>query len=115
MPDGSMKLGGEAVPEVLRRLPRTGWFAGIFEVRILGFRPFQALLNLAYAILAAARSILGCESCGQPTFRANPIGRLVERAKALVGKRRRHSSTPPFSSPPAGERRSPPSLERRPR
>ena len=27
MPDGSMKLGGEAVAEVLRRLPNTKWFA----------------------------------------------------------------------------------------
>jgi len=26
MPDGSMKLGGEAVAEVLRRLPETRWF-----------------------------------------------------------------------------------------
>jgi hypothetical protein len=27
MPDGSMKTGGEAVAEVLRRLPATEWFA----------------------------------------------------------------------------------------
>src|ERR1700733_3003653 len=34
MPDGSMKLGGEAVAEVLRRLPSTRWFAGSFAVKI---------------------------------------------------------------------------------
>jgi hypothetical protein len=31
MPDGSMKLGGEAVAEVLRNLPNTKWFAASFR------------------------------------------------------------------------------------
>jgi hypothetical protein len=43
MPDGSMKLGGEAVAEVLRRLPRSKWLARSFGVSIFGFRPFQVL------------------------------------------------------------------------
>ena len=41
MPDGSMKLGGEAVAEVLRDLRNTKWFAWIFAVSMFGFRPFQ--------------------------------------------------------------------------
>jgi hypothetical protein len=40
MPDGAMKLGGEAIAEVLRRLPNTEWFAGIFALRLSGHRPF---------------------------------------------------------------------------
>ena len=47
MPDGSMKLGGEAVAEVLRNLPNTKWFASSFAVSVLGFRPFQVILNLS--------------------------------------------------------------------
>lgn len=57
MPDGSMKLGGEAVAEVLRNLPNTQWYAGSFSVSIFGFRPFQAILNLAYAILSDVRPL----------------------------------------------------------
>jgi len=41
MPDGSMRLGGEAVAEVLRDLPNTKWFAWSFATTILGFRPSQ--------------------------------------------------------------------------
>jgi hypothetical protein len=41
MPDGSMKLGGEAVTEVLRNLRNTKWFAWIFRVSVFGCRPFQ--------------------------------------------------------------------------
>jgi hypothetical protein len=43
MPDGSMKLGGEAVAEVLRRLPNTKWFGWSFATSIFGFRPFQVV------------------------------------------------------------------------
>ena len=64
MPDGSMKLGGEAVAEVLRDMPNTKWFASSFAVSIFGFRPFQMVLNLGYAILADVRPLFGCESCG---------------------------------------------------
>src|SRR6202046_3608151 len=34
MPDGSMKLGGEAVADVLRNLPNTKWFAASFRFHI---------------------------------------------------------------------------------
>src|SRR5271165_7229389 len=52
MPDGSMKLGGEAVAEVFRNLPNTQWFAWSFALSVYGFRPFQMILNIAYTILA---------------------------------------------------------------
>ena len=74
MPDGTMKLGGEAVAEVLRNIPRTKWFAWTFALSIFGFRPFQMLLNLAYAILADIRPIFGCESCGTPRKMIKWIG-----------------------------------------
>jgi predicted DCC family thiol-disulfide oxidoreductase YuxK len=67
MPDGKLKLGGEAVAEVLRNIPRTKWFAWTFKLSIFGFRPFQLLLNFAYAILADIRPVFGCESCGTPS------------------------------------------------
>jgi len=34
MPDGSMRLGGEAVAQVLRILPTTKWFAWCFDTSI---------------------------------------------------------------------------------
>ena len=34
MPDGSMKLGGEAVAEVLRILPGTRWFTWTFTISL---------------------------------------------------------------------------------
>jgi predicted DCC family thiol-disulfide oxidoreductase YuxK len=67
MPDGSLKRGGEAVAEVLRRLPITRWFAWSFAIPVFGLRPFQALLNVAYAVLADVRPLFGCESCGTPS------------------------------------------------
>ena len=53
MPDGSMRRGGEAVAEVLRKLPPTTWLARSFAISVFGFRPFQAVLNMGY--VAAAR------------------------------------------------------------
>jgi predicted DCC family thiol-disulfide oxidoreductase YuxK len=41
MPDGSMRLGGDAVAEVLRDLPNTKWFAWSFATTIFGFGPFK--------------------------------------------------------------------------
>ena len=73
MPDGSMKVGGEAVAEVFRIVPSTKWFAWSFSLSLFGFRPIQAILNLGYAVLADARPIFGCESCGAPAFWARPI------------------------------------------
>ena len=85
MPDGSMKLGGAAVAEVFRRLPETKWFAGIFDIHLLGTQPFQAMLNFAYAVLADIRPLLGCESCGRPRLWVRPLAWIVNQAKALLG------------------------------
>ena len=73
MTDGSMKTGGEAVAEVLRILPNTKWFAWCFGLSIFNLRPFQMLLNLAYAILDDIRPIFGCESCGTPSIWIRPF------------------------------------------
>jgi len=86
MPDGSMKLGGEAVAEVLRDLPNTRWFAGIFAMSLFGLRPFQAILNLSYALLSDVRPLFGCESCGTGSFWVRWIGRMTKRVKALFGE-----------------------------
>jgi predicted DCC family thiol-disulfide oxidoreductase YuxK len=114
MPDGSMKLGGEAVAQVLRSLPITKWFAGSLAISIFGFRPFQMMLNLSYAILADVRPLFGCESCGTPSW-LRPIRRITKWAKGLFGKKRRPSPTPHFTSLAArGTRRLPVSGERPP-
>lgn len=98
MPDGSVKLGGEAVAEVLRALPNTRWFAWTFsEIVVFGVRPFQMALNVAYAILADVRPAFGCESCGTPSLWVKPIGWMIRAAKAAFGERRLPSSTPHFS------------------
>jgi predicted DCC family thiol-disulfide oxidoreductase YuxK len=82
MPDGSMRLGGEAVAEVLRRLPATRWFARSFSVKIFGWRPCQSLLNLAYLILADSRPIFGCESCGTAAPWVRPFVWLSKLVRA---------------------------------
>ena len=64
MPDGTMKLGGEAVAEVFRKLPSTMWFAGVFDIKVGRVRPFQVILNIGYVILSDVRPLFGCESCG---------------------------------------------------
>jgi predicted DCC family thiol-disulfide oxidoreductase YuxK len=97
MPDGSMKLGGEAVAEVLRNLPATKWFAGSFDVNTLGFRPFQAMLNMSYAILSDVRPLFGCESCGTPGW-LRPIRWITKWAKSLFGAKRHPRPTPHFTS-----------------
>jgi predicted DCC family thiol-disulfide oxidoreductase YuxK len=79
MPDGSMKTGGEAVAEVLRRLPNTAWFAWTFAVGVGKFRPSQLLLDLGYTVLAGVRPLLGCESCGTPTGLLKPLATLTKR------------------------------------
>jgi predicted DCC family thiol-disulfide oxidoreductase YuxK len=104
MPDGSMRLGGEAVAEVLRNLPNTRWFAWTFATRIFGLRPFQVMLNVAYAILADVRPLFGCESCGKPKV-LKPIQRVVKWAKTLFGVRPHPSPIPHFSSLSAMRRR----------
>jgi len=97
MPDGSMKLGGEAVAEVLRSLPNTKWFAGCFAVSIFGFHPFQMTLNLSYAILADVRPLFGCESCGTPGW-LRPIASITKWAKGVFGENHHSSPTPHFTS-----------------
>jgi predicted DCC family thiol-disulfide oxidoreductase YuxK len=94
MPDGSMKLGGEAVAEVLRGLPNTRWFARIFGLRI-----FQQLLNLAYAILSEVRPLFGCESCGTPGFWTRPIRWFGKHLKAVPAN---HDDLPHFTPRAAG-------------
>jgi predicted DCC family thiol-disulfide oxidoreductase YuxK len=97
MPDGSMKLGGEAVAEVLRSLPNTKWFAGSFAVGIFGFHPFQTILNMSYGILADVRPLFGCESCGTPSW-LRPIGWITKWARGVFGESRHHSRSPHFTS-----------------
>jgi len=98
MPDGSMRLGGEAVAEVFRNLPATQWFTGILTISIFGLRPFQAILNLAYIILADVRPLFGCESCGTPRFWVRPIKRLIQWTKNIRGGASPQQSMPHFTS-----------------
>jgi len=97
LPDGSMKVGGEAVAEVFRALPNTHWFAWLFGVSVFGFRPFQAILNLAYALLAGVRPLFGCESCGIPAPWLRPIVAAMKRVGALFGKPHHAGVTRHFS------------------
>jgi len=92
MPDGSMRTNGEAVAETLRNLPNTRWLAGSFNVRLFGERPFQAMLNGAYAVLADLRPLLGCESCGIPPPWLRPFHWMTQRIKAVF-KARKHTAT----------------------
>ena len=103
MPDGSMKLGGEAVAEVLRDLPNTKWFAWVFATRIFGFHLFQGVLNVAYTILSDVRPLFGCESCGKSKW-LRPIEWIAKSAKALFGGSPHPSPTPHFSSLSASRR-----------
>jgi predicted DCC family thiol-disulfide oxidoreductase YuxK len=94
MPDGSMKLGGEAVAEVLRDLPNTKWFAWCFAIGLFGFRPCQMILNLGYLILSDVRPLLGCESCGMPSFWVRPIVKMVKWVETMFSKRPLSSQKP---------------------
>jgi predicted DCC family thiol-disulfide oxidoreductase YuxK len=82
MPDGSMKVGGEAVAEVLRRIPAMRPIAWTFAVELFGVRPFQLALDGAYTILADIRPLLGCESCGTP----NPWVKAMQRVMRPMHK-----------------------------
>ncbi|MGD0471901.1 MAG: DCC1-like thiol-disulfide oxidoreductase family protein [Candidatus Velthaea sp.] len=86
MPDGSIKTGGEAVAEVLRRVPGARWFSWTFAAGIGGFRPFQLLLDACYAALAAVRPLLGCESCGSTNVWVRSIARTIAWGKAPFAK-----------------------------
>ena len=93
MPDGSMKLGGQAIAEVFRRLPATRWFAWSFALAIFGWQPFQKLLDLAYAILADIRPIFGCESCGIGSPWVRPFVWLSKRTRSLFTSAEKHSAS----------------------
>jgi predicted DCC family thiol-disulfide oxidoreductase YuxK len=97
MPDGTMKLGGEAVAEVLRHLPGTQWFTWTFAFSVFGFRPFQAVVNLAYTILADIRPLFGCESCGTPSAWIRPIRWTIKRAEAALAECRQAKRTLHFT------------------
>jgi predicted DCC family thiol-disulfide oxidoreductase YuxK len=100
MPDGSMKLGGEAVAEVLRRLPRTAWITPAFGLTAFGVRPFQKLLDLGYFVLSETRPILGCESCGTPNRWVRPIEAGIAWLTTPL-----RSQRPPRRHPTASARR----------
>jgi len=80
MPDGSVRVAGEAVAEVFRRSPGMAWCAWLFSVRVFKVRPFQRLLDLGYVILSDVRPIFGCKSCGAPALWARPFAWLVKTA-----------------------------------
>ncbi|MEO9166873.1 MAG: DCC1-like thiol-disulfide oxidoreductase family protein [Aestuariivirga sp.] len=109
MPDASMKTGGEAVAAVFQILPNTKWFAWCFALSIFGFRPFQMMLNFAYAILDDIRPIFGCESCGTPSFWVRPIAAVGKWVSSVFGQRGGKASTAKFNSRHASPRRRMPS------
>jgi predicted DCC family thiol-disulfide oxidoreductase YuxK len=98
MPDGSMKRGGEAVAEVLRKLPHTSWLARSFAISLFGLRPFQTLLNVGYFILADVRPLFGCESCGTPSLWVSSVKWLMKLPKLVLGGRHQPSATPHFTA-----------------
>ena len=107
MPDGSMKLGGEAVAEVLRHLSSTRWFASCFSLSVFGVRPFQLMLNLAYRILDDVRPLLGCESCGRSKPWVRPFAWLARSATSMAGNGVPSRQTLHFRSVPPTARTSP--------
>lgn len=99
MPDGSMKLGGEAVAEVLRCVPALRWFAQLCSIGVAGICPLQLVLDAGYTILADVRPILGCESCGTSNAVVRFLAPRVAAARMLFQKRRESSAH--FSMRPA--------------
>jgi predicted DCC family thiol-disulfide oxidoreductase YuxK len=98
MPDGSMKLGGDAVAEVFRNLPSTRWLAPLFSVRVFGIRPFALVLDLGYTVLADVRPLLGCESCGAPAAWVKPIHRTIQFIGGIGKARGNRTATQHFAS-----------------
>ena len=97
MPDGTMKVGGEAVAIVLQSLPNTKWFAWIFQITFFGVRPFQTIINLAYTMLSDIRPLFGCESCGEPIW-ARPFAPVMKWIRKILGKDSHPQSVPHFTS-----------------
>jgi len=100
MPDGSVKLDGEAVAELLRNLANSRWFAWTFALNVGGFRPFQWLLNSAYAVLADIRPLLGCESCGTPSAWMRPLVWMRKKAGAWADPGAKPRFSPRRTPPP---------------
>ena len=94
MPDGSVRVAGEAVAEVFRRSPGMAWCAWLFSVRVFKVRPFQRLLDLGYVILSDVRPIFGCKSCGAPALWARPFAWLVKKARRRPHAVHRPNFTP---------------------
>jgi hypothetical protein len=92
------------VAEVLRRLPATRSIARSFSVRIFGWRPCQAALDLGYLILSDARPLFGCESCGTAAPWVRPFVWLGKRLRSLAGDsvERPHLSPHPIPSGSGG-------------
>jgi hypothetical protein len=100
LPDIFVVLEQPAVEHIdcLRHLPGAQWFTGTFAFSVFGFRPFQAILNLAYTILPDLRPLFGCESCGTPSSWMKPIRWVVHSAGAVFGRSRPSSPAPHFTS-----------------
>lgn len=88
MPDGRLLKGGEAIAEVLKRLPHTRWLSGLFNLEVFGKKPGVAALHAAYKILDAIRPALGCSSCGggPVVWWAKPIKWGADLVKWALGK-----------------------------
>ena len=97
MPDGAILVAGEAVAEVLRRSPGMAWCSWLFKVRVFTLRPFQRLLDLAYAILSDVRPIFGCKSCGAPAWWARPFAWIVKRGRRLTGSTKKDGQRPHYT------------------
>ncbi len=100
MPDGSMKVGGEACAEVLRRLPNTRSLARCFEIDVLGFRPFQRVLDAGYLVVSEVRPVFGCESCGTPNGWLKPVAWAATHVRSLVGGSQPLSPAPHVTGTP---------------
>jgi predicted DCC family thiol-disulfide oxidoreductase YuxK len=88
MPDGRLLKGGEAIAEVLKRLPYTSWMSGLFNLEVFGKKPGVAALHVAYKFLDAIRPALGCSSCGggPVVWWAKPIKWGADLVKWVMGK-----------------------------
>ncbi|SNS71426.1 Protein of unknown function, DUF393 [Granulicella rosea] len=104
MPDGTMRTDGEAVAETLRNLPNTRWLARCFNVKLFGRRPFQAILNGAYTLLADLRPLLGCESCGIPPPWLRPFHWLAQRITGRFRGRNHTAIKSRLTKPPTLKR-----------
>lgn len=93
MPDGRLLKGGEAIAEVLKRLPYTSWMSGVFDLEVFGKKTGVAALHVAYKILDAIRPALGCSSCGggPVVWWAKPIQWGANLVKWALGKGDEHA------------------------